>query len=87
MRFLLPNGKSLNMTKRHGTHLNFLCIIVLLFFSVINTFIFKYNLFEDTSHDVLLYLTHCGSVIETASDYVCYGSIFRLYPGKIEIFF
>ena len=75
------------MTKWHGIHLNLLCIIVLLLFSVINTFIFKYNLFEDISHDVLFYLTYCGSVIETALDYVCYGSIFRLYPGKIEIFF
>ena len=86
MRFLLPNRKSSNMTKWHGIHLNLLCIIVLLLFSVINTFIFKFNIFEDISHDVF-YLTYCGSVIETASDYVCYGSIFRLYPGKIQIFF
>ena len=87
MRFLLPNHKSSNMTKWHGIRLNLLCIIVLLLFSVINTILIKYNLFEDISHDVLFYLTYCGSVIETALDYVCCGSIFRLYPGKIEIFF
>ena len=89
MGFLLLNRKSSNMTKRHWIHLNLLCIIVLLLFSVINIFVFKYNLCEDihVSHDVLFHLTNCSSVVETASDYVCYDSVFRLHPGKIEIFF
>ena len=54
-------------------------------FSVINIFVFKYNLCEDISDDVSAYLSSCGSIVETASDSVCYDSIFRLYPGKIAI--
>ena len=78
---------SSNRTKRHGIHLNVIYIIELLLFSIINIFVFKYNLFEDIFNDVSVYLSNCGSIVETASDSVCYGSIFRLYPGKIAIFF
>ena len=85
MRFLQSNRMSLNTTKRHGIHLNVVNIIELLLFSVINIFVFKYNLCEDIFNDVLVYLSNCSSVVETPSDSVCYGSIFRLYPGKIAI--
>ena len=50
-----------------------------------NIFVFKYKLCEDISNDVSVYLSNCGSIVETASDSVCYGSIFRLYPDKIAI--
>ena len=85
MRFLQSNRMSSNRTKRHGNHLNVIYIIELLLFSVINIFVFKYNLCEDISNDLSAYLSNCGSIVETASDSVCYGSIFRLYPGKIAI--
>ena len=76
---------SSNRTKRHGIHLNVIhvYIIELLLFSVINIFI--YNQCEDISNDVSVYLSNCGSIAETTSDSVCYGSIYRLYPGKIAI--
>ena len=73
---------SSNRTKRHGIHLNVICIIELLLFSVINMFVFKYNPCEGISNEFSVYLSNCGSIMETASDSVCYGSIFRLYPGK-----
>ena len=76
---------SSNRTKRHGIHQNVIYIIELLLFSVINIFVFKYNLCEDISNDVSVYFSNCGSVVETALDSVCYGSIYRLYPGKIAI--
>ena len=76
---------SSNMTKRHGIHLNIIYIIELLLFSIMNIFVFKYKLCEDISNDVSVYLSNCGSIVETASDSVCYGSIFRLYPDKIAI--
>ena len=50
-----------------------------------NIFVFKYKLCENISNDVSVYLSNCGSIVETASDSVCYGSIFRLYPDKIAI--
>ena len=34
-----------------------------------------YNLCEDISNDVSVYLSNCGSIVETAWDSVCYGSI------------
>ena len=52
MRFLLSNSKSSNRAKWHGIHLNLINIIVLLLFSSINIFVFKYNLHEDISSDV-----------------------------------
>ena len=61
------------------------CIIIIFSYNCIKHV--KYNLCEDISHDVLFYLMNCGSVIKNASDNVCYGSLFRLYPGKIEIYF
>ena len=73
MRYLQSNRMSSN-----GIHLNVIYIIELLLFSVINIFVFKYNLCEDISNDVSVYLSNCGSIVETASDSVCYGSIFRL---------
>ena len=88
MRFLQSNRMSSNRTKRHGNHLNVIYIIELLLFSDIifsYKYICKYNLCEDISNDVSAYLSNCGSIVETASDSVCYGSIFRLYPGKIAI--
>ena len=72
---------SSNRTKRHGIRLHVIYIIELLLFSVINISVFKYNLCEDISNDVSAYLSNCGSIVETASDSVCYGSIFRLHPG------
>ena len=47
-----------------------LYIFELLLFSVINIFVFKYNLCEDISNEVSVYLSNCGSVVETASDSV-----------------
>ena len=85
MRFLQSNRMSSNRTKRHGNHLNVIYIIELLLFSVKNIFVFKYNLCEDIANDFSAYLSNCGSIVETTSDSVCYGSIFRLYPGKIAI--
>ena len=76
---------SSNRTKRHGINLNVIYIIEILLFSVINIFVFKYNVFQDIYNSVLVYFSNCGSVVETASDSVCFGSIFRLYPGKIAI--
>ena len=76
---------SSSRTKRHGIHLNIVYIIELLVFSVINIFVLIYNLCEDITNDVSVYLSNCGSNVETASDSVCYGSIFRLFPGKIAI--
>ena len=76
---------SSNRTKRHCIHLNIIFITELLLFSDINIFVFEYNLCEDISIDISVHLSNCGSVVETALDYVCYGSIFRLYPGEIAI--
>ena len=50
----------INTTKRHGIHLNVVNTIELLLFSVINIFVFKYNLCEDISNDVLVYLSNCA---------------------------
>ena len=41
-------------------------IFELLIFSVINIFVFKFNLCEDISNDVSVYLSNCGSIVETA---------------------
>ena len=70
---------SSNRTKRQGIHLNVIYIIELLLFTVMNKYVFKYNLCEDISNYVSVYLSNCGSTVETASDSVCYGSTFRLY--------
>ena len=53
-----------------------LYIFKLLLFSVINIFVFKYSLCEDISNDVSVYLSNCGSVVETASDSVCHWFYF-----------
>ena len=87
MRFLLSNRKLSNRTKRHGIHLNLFNFFVLILFYVINIFVFKYNLHEDISSDVESYSMTCGSIVKTASDHICYGSCFRLYPGKISILY
>ena len=63
---------SSNRTRRHGIHLNVIYTIELLLFSVINIFIFKYNLCEDISNDVSVYLSNCGSITETASDSILF---------------
>ena len=73
---------SLNRTKQHGIHLNVIYIVEISLFSAINIFVFTYNLCKDISNDVSVYLSNCGSVVGTASDSVCYGSIFKLYAGK-----
>ena len=67
---------SSNRTKLHGIHLNVIYISVLLSFSVIN--VFKYFLCEDISRDDKSYSMPCGLIVETSSDHICYGSIFRL---------
>ena len=76
---------SSNRTKRHEIYLNVIYIIEFLLFSVINIFVLKYNLCEDISNDVSVYLSNCSSIVDTASDSVCCGSIFRLYSGKTAI--
>ena len=85
MRFLQSNHMSSNRTKRHEIYLNVIYIIEFLLFSVINIFVFKYNLCEDISNDVSVYLSDCGSIVDIASDSVCCGSIFRLFSGKTAI--
>ena len=55
----------------------------LLLFSVINIFVIKHNLCEDISIDVSVYLSNCGSVVETASDSVCYGLLCGLVDHKL----
>ena len=76
---------SSNRSKRHGIHLHVIYIYELSLLSVIIIFVIKYNLCEDISNDISVYLSNWGSIVETASDSVCYGSIFRVYPGKIAI--
>ena len=82
IRFLLSNRMSPNRTKPNGINLALIFIIVLLFFSVVNISVFTYNLYEDISNERSAYLRKCGSIVETASDHVCYGSIFRYIPVK-----
>ena len=41
-----------------------------LLFSVINIFVFKYNLREDISNDVSVYLSNCGSIVESIGQYL-----------------
>ena len=63
-----------SFSKWREIHLNVIYIIELLLFSVINIFVFvvfKYNLSEDISSDVSVYLSDCGLIVETASDSVC----------------
>ena len=75
---------SLNRNKRYGNHLNVIYIIEFLLFSVINIFVFKYYLSADIFNDVLVYSTKCGSVVETASTYVCYSSILDYNLGRYQ---
>ena len=55
----------------------------LLLFSVINIFVIKHNLCEDISIDVSVYLSNCGSVVETPSESVCYGLLCGLVDHKL----
>ena len=57
---------------------------MLLLFSVVNIFVlkFKYNLYLDIFNDISAYLTKCGSVVETASNHVCYCSVLSHIPVK-----
>ena len=66
----------------NGIHLNVVYIIKLLLFSFVNIFAFEYNICEDISNDASVYLSNCGSTVETASTHICFCSIFRLYPVK-----